>query len=475
MRSAKLQSSCPKSAFDKKEHFAILAAYDVFGMTRSLTFSVLLLLLSSAACAEKRDAQAEPDLSTQSSPPLSDDPINYSVRTILTDYLRHGRRSGPWDSSATNGLGAFARGRVRRDEIELSQALISLGKAVAQGCDDPIVLYSLAHLRYRTADKATPPQAAEWVRAAEGLEASRYADSRKAWGAMRAAQALKAIATNTPPEVLRWRDKVLQFNRLALAENDLPPEEGYGLLKAHLDILRRNQSQRTYAFEQLWPLLTKKEPRSAEAWTSRADCMISYAWAARGNGYADTVKSKDWKLMEERLAIAEEALDKAWALGGTEQTALVALTLERGQGKGRARMEEFFKRAMSINPKSYEACSRKLTYLYPRWYGSREAMLEFGQECVSSKLWGGKVPLVMLDVHDELAKELYPYESERHHYWTRQEVWQPTRHYFPPKETALFLPLSAVGYRQRTAAQPRPDRLRLFRRRATVRKDGSRG
>ena len=62
-------------------------------------------------------------------------------------------------------------------------------------------------------------------------------------------------------------------------------------------------------------------------------------------------------------------------------------------------MELWFDRAMELDPNDYDACYYKLYYLEPKWYGSVKDMLDFGRECVDSKVWGGRVPLVLTDAH----------------------------------------------------------------------------
>jgi hypothetical protein len=57
----------------------------------------------------------------------------------------------------------------------------------------------------------------------------------------------------------------------------------------------------------------------------------------------------------------------------------------------------------------------------PKWYGSRDEMLEFGRECVASTNWGGRVPLVLVDAHYEFARSLSV--DEQAAYWKQPDVW----------------------------------------------------
>ena len=76
---------------------------------------------------------------------------------------------------------------------------------------------------------------------------------------------------------------------------------------------------------------------------------------------------------------------------------------------------------MALNTNYYDACWAKLYYLQPKWYGSHDQMLEFAAECLNSEKWGGHVPLIVLDAHDQIAGTLGP--DARADYWMRAEVW----------------------------------------------------
>jgi hypothetical protein len=52
-------------------------------------------------------------------------------------------------------------------------------------------------------------------------------------------------------------------------------------------------------------------------------------------------------------------------------------------------------------------------------------MLEFGRECVASKKWGGRVPLILLEAHINLAR--YAERAGSTNYWRQPEVWTDVR------------------------------------------------
>ena len=54
-------------------------------------------------------------------------------------------------------------------------------------------------------------------------------------------------------------------------------------------------------------------------------------------------------------------------------------------------------------------------------------MLQFGRECVSSKNWGGEVPLMLANAHWTIYRE---YEKSAPEYWLRAGVWKDVRSAF---------------------------------------------
>jgi hypothetical protein len=236
---------------------------------------------------------------------------------------------------------------------------------------------------------------------------------RKGWGAFHAGAALAAAdpQATVSAEVAQWRNNTYNECTAMLAEEtDTPPEEVCSLISNYLR--KSGIKARTTSFDLLWPELNAKYPKSAGIWLIRGRYYIKFAWQARGNGFADSVSADAWKLFAERLDLAQEALENSWKLRPMEETAIEFLKLELGQGKGRQRMEKFFQWAMLLNTNSYDACIQKLNYLYPRWYGSPEEMLQFGWECVDSKTWGGNVPL--RTEHIDLIEKPMVRSSGRH-------------------------------------------------------------
>jgi len=223
--------------------------------------------------------------------------------------------------------------------------------------------------------------------------------------------------------------------------------EAYDGCRDLLEATRLNKPSHEHIFNELEPRLLANWPQEASIHLLRGDYYIRYAWNARGDGWADTVTEEGWKLFGQRLAMAEDALERAWKLDPTDARIPVKMiNLELGQGEGRDRMEIWFQRAMELDPNNYSACWQKAYYLEPKWYGSPEELLKFGRECVASSKWGGRVPLVLVDAHTRLVR--YVPDGKQKEYWKRPEVWKDLKAGF---DKYFQLCPDANGTRQRCA------------------------
>ena len=119
------------------------------------------------------------------------------------------------------------------------------------------------------------------------------------------------------------------------------------------------------------------------------------------------------------------------------------LSVELGQGKGRTHLEEWFRRAMKADPGNYSACSSKLYYLEPKWYGSEEEMLAFGGECLATENWNARLPFVLINAQFagplpadqegkiDLKSGKYS-EQSKVEYYQRPGVWEDVKAVYEP-------------------------------------------
>lgn len=387
---------------------------------------VCVSLLSSVSCKRQPEGAGNALSAGQS----ASAPSNYfawNLRTLNEAYDKSGKRSSKWDESAKRALTEFARSRARVLETnEPYWQIISTNcaAAVQAGCDDPLIAY--LHTRFVLTDQQLTAEelARAYVRASELLEQSAYPDVRKFYASLRAAQQLKAVAganTNAEPQIFKFRHAAIDHLLSALQDQQFPPLEANDACSDLLETLKINDGQYQHFYLHLEPVLFAKWPQESFAWLLKGQANTEMAWHARGGGFANTVTTQGWKGFEEHLKIADEALNKAWKLNPTDTRIPIAmLTVELGQGEGRDRMELWFERAMELDTNCYDAAFAKLYYLEPKWHGSVEDMLIFGRQCVASKKWGGRVPLVLADAHWSIYKQ---YNKEAEDYWMEHGVW----------------------------------------------------
>ena len=113
----------------------------------------------------------------------------------------------------------------------------------------------------------------------------------------------------------------------------------------------------------------KKEPKSVTAMVSWVDTMTSWAWDARGGGYADTVTEEGGKLFAERLGKAEKFIQQHPEMEGSAMGWMVKLTVLMGQGAKRDAILKMGEQAVAKFPDYGQLYDLVGRMLLPRWYG----------------------------------------------------------------------------------------------------------
>ncbi len=359
-------------------------------------------------------------------PLTREDVLKWNLTSLTNSYNAVGRKNPKWDKDAIEALTEFARTKTASDdELEILSDLTgeTAQNAKSAGCDDPMIQYLC--VRYASENKTrTFKERQELYRSAAGsLEQSGYPPIRKFYANVDASEILwQQRNTNSWPEVRTLRSTAVADLNQAFRDPSLPESEAFQAADALFQMLSHNTRELTNAYNSIVATLSANGSKSAAAQLVKADFYLMFAWRARGNGTADKVTEEGWRLFRERLAEAEKALNQAWSANPYDaQIPTLMISIALGQQKDRHEMEKWFERAMKLDPDNYQACRNKLHYLLPQWYGSRDDMLVFGRECVTSTNWGGHVPLILVDAHSEFARTLNV--EERNAYWGLPDVW----------------------------------------------------
>jgi hypothetical protein len=359
--------------------------------------------------------------------PPAETRLDWNLKTLVGAYQVAGYDDPKWDKPATNALAEFARSRSRVVESDENWAEIigtNCDAAIKAGCDDPMIRYLYIRNCMSQTNSAKDFSDA-FCKVEVEMQQSSYPAIRKFYVSLRALdQVYYTYYTNADRGVVHGLAiDIIDGLMQTLEDKAMPPDEVYDACQETLREWSGGRNQYENCYRKIEQSLFQNWPNESVSWLLKGEAYIKMAWFARGNGYADTITDEGAKTFAADLAIADQSLEHAWALNSKDsRIPHQMMTVELGQGRGRDTMELWFGRAMTINSNDYDACSSKLYYLEPKWYGSTDAMLEFGRECVQSTNWGGRVPLILEAAHNNICNE-YIAESERTNYWSQPEVW----------------------------------------------------
>jgi hypothetical protein len=398
----------------------------------------MLLALTVTSC-KKAAAPVPPTEShsaTTSTPAeTTQDRLAWNLGTLVDPYKNAGYTSPRWDDPAIRALTEFAR--VRAEALNTNEPwgqIIStnVAAAIQAGCNDPMVRYLLVRFSLNSTN-SRETFLDQYCAVAQDIQNTSYPPIRKFYAAQRAVDQLFYTygyhTNNFELHAMFPKMMALIGPNVVAALNDksMPAEEAFEICDAALTSMKGEGIADYGAYSQAYSCVEgpifQNWPNAYTSFLLKGEAYVQLAWGARGPGYSDTVTPEGWKLFNERITVAENALTNAWQANPNDsRIADQMLEVELGQGEGRDRMELWFGRAMALNPCDYYACARKLLYLQPKWYGSVDDMLQFGRECATNTQWAGDISMIMLDAHYFISC-MYTNQEDQDNYWKRPEVW----------------------------------------------------
>ena len=135
------------------------------------------------------------------------------------------------------------------------------------------------------------------------------------------------------------------------------------------------------------------------AFVVRGMCRLRSAWIARGSAWGRSIPAERKELMRKKALRAKKDLEKAYRLNPSDPNSAAAMVeVCRALGLDEKTMETWFQRAIQADPVCYFSYSSKLTYLTPRWYGTREKMEKVVNDCrINAPKGTGVYYLVWMD------------------------------------------------------------------------------
>jgi len=361
-------------------------------------------------------------------------------KVLAHGYAASGHTNAHWDAHVRDAFAAYSSYSRAAKWDQYKPMVDGTSAAIKAGCDDPLIVYM--DTRYRLADKFPGQEefALASLRAHSAMLDSRYHPVLKFYAGYRAVEAARTA------DVGGNRSQLINFVTVAMEDlardTNAPSDEVFEAAEMWVSHTHA-KSWLDFILADLLPLIERTWGREERFFRLSGLIEIDRAWGERGGGYADTVSVKGWEGFSEHLKKAEQPLKTAWQMNSNvAQTAYLMMRLELGQGKGRSVMESWFRRAMALETNYYDAALLMAFYLEPRWYGSREATLQFGRQCIASTNWGGQVPLMLRQTHHSLAR--YYKMTESPEYWQEPQVWKDVKASF---EKFFTLNPNAVGWR----------------------------
>ncbi len=186
------------------------------------------------------------------------------------------------------------------------------------------------------------------------------------------------------------------FIRADYAYNAALAQQYDAAIKVYMDSLMRDDNNSHWYEDAVWALQKKGyweesidllttwcglHPDNPEAWMDLADDYLNWSWKAHGNDWSVSATEETRKLMKERMQKGLEAAQKAAQLA--PQDCRVWSELERfgiSAGWDRDQMQQYFQKAVALNPYRRLAYEHYLVYLKPRWFGSEKEEFEFARK-----------------------------------------------------------------------------------------------
>jgi hypothetical protein len=164
------------------------------------------------------------------------------------------------------------------------------------------------------------------------------------------------------------------------------------------------------------------------------------AWASRGDDWGRNVTEAGWAGWAKNLGYAREHFTKAWELN-TKDPAAAACMIEVAMGDGGEKQEirRWFDRSVAAQMDYWDAYRGLIWALRPRWLGSHEEMLQFGDECLRTGRFNTCVPSYYFKVVRDIASE----EKNGNAIYTRPRIYRNLKlaldSYFESNETPLSM------------------------------------
>lgn len=186
----------------------------------------------------------------------------------------------------------------------------------------------------------------------------------------------EALLLNSSFEQLENMAEVYRTSKDKFSNGEWALDTFYSGLTHYL-IASRQQENWEVRIERLrdW---VKTNPNSVTARVALSECLVGYAFAGRGYGYANTLNEDQNKLFEERMQEAAVVLDESAEM--KDRCPQWRAALLRFPGQTKEQIYQALEDAVRHNPEYSMYYFRMAIMLMPRWYGEEGELEHFCQE-----------------------------------------------------------------------------------------------
>lgn len=137
----------------------------------------------------------------------------------------------------------------------------------------------------------------------------------------------------------------------------------------YLDVNPQTDSQTIEHLAHLEHWMTQR-PESITARIALADSLRSWAWMARGHGFADKVTEEGWRLYNERITKADAVLESPMKTSvRCPEWYFEMLKLGLDQGWEASRMKKILEQGIQLEPDYQYLYRQYAIFLLPKWFG----------------------------------------------------------------------------------------------------------
>jgi hypothetical protein len=282
--------------------------------------------------------------------------------------------------------------------------------------DEPIFTF-MADLNTRSSE--SDYASADLTRHADAFAAGSYPDVFKAWYYQMAISKLNAAKSDPnrsqlPVLIHAWGQIYTR-----LIQKPLPNVYLFSIGDVVESEVQDDDATLTPVKEEIDHDFVSVAPENPVPQELDGDYFLDEAWLARSSDWANKVTDAQWTEFAKYLTKADDVLEAIYAKHPEESAiSVLMIKVELGQGQGRDRMEKWFQSALQADPTNSAAYSSKFWYLQPRWYGSEEDLVNFGQECIDSP---NPQPEALTAFVIAISQE----SDIDHQIYKRPEVWAP--------------------------------------------------